>query len=214
MSTRSEQDLLLREASKIVDALAQTFAPLCEVVLHDLRNPEHAIVKIENNLSGRVVGGPATELGLSRIADPEFPDSLVNYPNHFSDGRAAKSTSIGLKDSDGRFVAAICLNMDVSYLQSITSYLNDFSHTQPIDQAVETLAEPDQPNIEKTILTFASSRNKDPRALTSDEKRELMSQLQRNGLLDRRGAADQIARLLGGSRSSIYYYLENRDETA
>ncbi|MFG2468431.1 PAS domain-containing protein [Streptomyces canus] len=49
---------------------------LCEMVLHDLRDPRHAIRVIENNLSGRRVGDSATEPGLARIADPEYPSVL------------------------------------------------------------------------------------------------------------------------------------------
>jgi predicted transcriptional regulator YheO len=49
------------------------FPGLCEVVLHDLTRPESAVRSIENNLSGRRVGDSATELGLRRILDPDYP---------------------------------------------------------------------------------------------------------------------------------------------
>jgi predicted transcriptional regulator YheO len=39
------------------------------VVLHDLRDADHSIVALHNNLSGREVGDATTELGLARIAD-------------------------------------------------------------------------------------------------------------------------------------------------
>lgn len=211
MSTLTEHELILREASKIVDALGETLGPLCEVVLHDLTHPDNAIVKIVNNLSGRSSGGPATELGLARIADPNFPDVLANYENRFSDGRAAKSTSIGLKDSDGNFVAAICLNMDVSYLRSIASYFQKFTQTNTLEQGrYDTIVPAHQPTLEREISFYASSCNKDPRSLTSDEKCELVCQLSQKGYLERRGAAERIAQIIGGSRSSIYYYLTRK----
>ena len=50
--------------------LSATFAPFCEIVVHNLLNPQHSIEAIHNNLSGRTVGGPATELGIERLADP------------------------------------------------------------------------------------------------------------------------------------------------
>ncbi|HEV7799816.1 MAG TPA: PAS domain-containing protein, partial [Burkholderiales bacterium] len=105
----TENELLLRESRKIVEALGKMFAPSCEVVLHDLTHPDHAIIAIETNLSGRQVGDPVTELGLARIEDPGFAEVVQNYPNHFPDGRPAKSTSIGIKNSKGQFIAAICL---------------------------------------------------------------------------------------------------------
>jgi predicted transcriptional regulator YheO len=214
VSTITERQLILREAAKIVDALGQSLAPICEVVLHDLTRPNNAIVMIENNLSGRSPGEPATELGLARMADPNFPDVLANYENRFSDGRPAKSTSIGLKDSDGNFVAAICLNMDVSYLRSIASYFQKITQTKALEQGpYETIMPVRQSTLESEISSYASSCNKDPRSLTSDEKCELVYRLSQKGYLERRGAAEQIAQIIGGSRSSIYYYLARKKKT-
>ena len=103
------------------------FAPGCEVVLHDLTQPDRAIVPIANNLSNRRIGDAATEMGLERIASPEFPDVVQNYASVFPDGRPAKSTSIGLRNSQGRFVAAICLNLDVSIFNSVTAILQQLT---------------------------------------------------------------------------------------
>ena len=86
---------------------AATFAPGCEVVVHDLMHPRHAILSIHNNLSGRKVGDPATELGLARISDPQFPQLISNYANQFPDGRQAKSTSIGIRDGEFSFQSDI-----------------------------------------------------------------------------------------------------------
>lgn len=110
----SDEDELLRESEKTVVALGRMFPGLCEVVLHDLRDPEHAVRAVEGGLSGRRVGDLATELGLARIQDPGYPDVLQNHPDRVPGGRAAKSTSIGIRNGEGRFVAAICLNLDVS----------------------------------------------------------------------------------------------------
>lgn len=74
IETLSENQLLLREGAKIAKALGEMFAPTCEVVLHDLCNPLHSIVAIEQPLSGRKIGDPSTEMGLARIRDPQYPD--------------------------------------------------------------------------------------------------------------------------------------------
>ena len=95
----TEQHLLLEQVQHIARGLGETLAPFCEVVVHDLLHPEHAILAIHNNQSGREVGAPATELGLARIADPEFPQVLANYANRYADGRPVKSTSIGIRRS-------------------------------------------------------------------------------------------------------------------
>ena len=94
------------QLEQIAQGLAETFSPFCEVVLHDLRDPRHTSLAIHDNLSGHEVGEPATELGLARIADPKVPRVIADYSNAFADGRRAKSTSIGIKDAHGRYVAA------------------------------------------------------------------------------------------------------------
>ena len=79
--TTPEQQALISQLEQIAEGLSLTFSPFCEVVLHDLRDPEHAILALHNNLSGRETGHPATELGLARIADPAYPQIIANYPN-------------------------------------------------------------------------------------------------------------------------------------
>ncbi|MCW0038375.1 PAS domain-containing protein, partial [Acinetobacter baumannii] len=76
-----EQRQLLEQVAKIADGLGQTLAPFCEVVVHDLLDPSHAVLAIHNNLSGRDVGQGATELGLARIQDPGYEQVIANYPN-------------------------------------------------------------------------------------------------------------------------------------
>ena len=125
-----ENQALVEQVMQIAAGLGETLAPFTEVVVHDLRTPRHAILAIHNNLSGRTVGDPATELGLARIADNNYPQIIANYPNKFADGRRSKSTSIGIKDSEGRYVAALCLNVDVTLFKGLASILEKFSSVE------------------------------------------------------------------------------------
>lgn len=207
MSKIDERELILREAKKIVEGLGKTLSPICEVVLHDLRDASQSIVLIENNLSGRDVGDASTELGLARINDPDFPEVITNYKNQFPDGRAVKSTSIGLKDSEGNYFAAICLNMDISYMNSIKSYLELLTRTDDNDVPNETLTT-NTLTIEERVLEFANQLNKSPLGLTSAEKRSLVQTLDKEGVFNQRGAAETVAGMIGSSRSNVYYYLK------
>ncbi|GAA3290612.1 PAS domain-containing protein [Streptomyces cinereospinus] len=151
---------LVREAEKIAVALGRMFPGLCEVVLHDLRDPQHAIRTIENNLSGRQVGDSATELGLARIADPQYPSVIQNYPNQFPDGRPAKSTSIGIKNAAGDYIAALCLNLDVSVLSPVTLTLANLvaTDTETRDQPLETLRDRTARELRRTVEALAAER--------------------------------------------------------
>ncbi len=74
----AEQQYVLDQLQEIARGLGETFAPFCEIVVHDLTQPEHAILAIHNNLSGRETGDPMTELGAQRSANREFPQVVAN----------------------------------------------------------------------------------------------------------------------------------------
>ncbi|MEV7737057.1 PAS domain-containing protein [Streptomyces sp. NPDC088921] len=199
---------LIGEAEKIAVALGRMFPGLCEVVLHDLRDPRHAIRAIENNLSGRRVGDSATELGLARIADPEYPSVLQNYPNRFPDGRPVKSTSIGLKNAAGEYIAALCLNLDVSVLSPVTLALSNLvaTETEHREQPLETLRDRNTRELRQTVEELAAERAATPRSLSRPDKKALVRQLYQDGYFDSRDAAQTIADLLGVSRATVYNY--------
>ncbi|WP_141580828.1 transcriptional regulator [Actinomadura sp. WMMA1423] len=208
MTSEDPDEHLLLEAEKIAIAIGRMFPGLCEVVLHDLRRPEHAIRVIENNLSGRGVGDSATELGLRRIADPEYASVIQNYPNRFPDGRPVKSTSIGIKNAQGRYVGALCLNLDVSTLSPLTLTLANLVATEAghREEPLETLRNRTDRELRELVETFAAERAAAPRALDRAAKKELVRRLHRGGYFATRGSTEAIADLLGVSRSTVYNY--------
>ncbi|MFE4720565.1 transcriptional regulator [Streptomyces sp. NPDC056728] len=209
-----EDEHLLAEAEKIAQALGRMFPGICEVVLHDLRDPDHAIRFIENNLSGRQVGESATELGLARIRDPQYPSVIQNYANQFPDGRPAKSTSIGIKNAAGQYIAALCLNLDISTLSPITLTLSNLVATDPEnrDAQLEKLSDRSRRELREVIETTAAERSTTPRALPRDAKKDLVRRLHDDGYFDTRNAAQTIGDLLGISRASVYTYARRDDD--
>ncbi|WP_410620834.1 transcriptional regulator [Amycolatopsis sp. cmx-8-4] len=203
----TEDELLLREAEKIAHAVGRMFPGLCEVVLHDLRDPAHGVRAIEGGLSGRAVGDPATELGLARIADPAFPDVLQNYPNRFADGRPAKSTSIGLRNSAGEYVAALCLNFDVSVLGSAAHALTRLTRTDDPAPLTETLRARTADELRALVEDYAADLGHTPRTLPAAGKKDLVRLLKARGFLELKNAVPALTELLGISRASVYNYL-------
>lgn len=204
----SEKQVLLDQLKQIAQGLGETFAPFCEVVVHDLTDPSHAILAIHNNLSGRMEGDPATELGLARIADPKYPQVISNYANHFSDGRQAKSTSIGVKDSSGRYLAALCINVDLTLFRSLQSVVGQFLAVDTGTVCRESLDPAGADAIRARIDQFAARLATTPRSLKADEKRLLLQELKAAGLLEIRRAVETIAAHLGVSRAAVYGYVK------
>ncbi|WP_438765629.1 helix-turn-helix transcriptional regulator [Kushneria sp. TE3] len=201
-----EQQLLLEQLQQVADGIARTFAPFCEVVVHDLLNPSHAVLAIHNNLSGREAGHPATELGLARIQDADVEQVIANYPNSFVDGRQVKSTSIGIKDADGQYIAALCMNIDLTVFQGFQGMLNQFVDIQTAAPARESFDPMGADAIRARIDEFAARLATTPRALKADERRTLVKELKAAGLLELRRAMEIVAAHLGVSRASVYGY--------
>lgn len=200
----SEQQTIVDQLKQIAQGLGETFAPFCEVVLHDLLDPEHAIVAIHNNLSGRGEGDPATELGLARIADAKYPQVIANYANQFSDGRQLKSTSIGIKDSRGRYVAALCVNIDLTLFGALQSTLGRFVSTDEATGVQESLELAGAVAIRQRIDEFAGRLGTMPRALKAEDRRALMRELKESGCMEVRRSFDIVAGHLGVSRATVY----------
>ena len=59
--------------------IAKLFAPHCEVVIHDFRDLERSIIHIEGNISGRKVGGGATDLLLTQARNGNTARDFHNY---------------------------------------------------------------------------------------------------------------------------------------
>ena len=202
---KSDSELLMEQLSVIAEGLSQTFSPFCEVVMHDLTQPEHAILAIHNNLSGRKEDDPVTELGLARIASPDFPDIIANYANTFADSRPAKSTSIGLKNAKGDYVAVLCMNVDMTLFRDIQNMLAQLTWTDtPV--VPETLEPAGAESLRQRIDQFAASRATPPRSLKASKRRELLQALRKAGLLDMKRSMETVASHLGISHSSFFSF--------
>lgn len=205
----TETEHLLAELDKISTALGRTFPGLCEIVLHDLRDPLQTIRTIENNISGREPGDSATELGLARIQDPDFPAVLQNYASTFPDGRASKSTSIGIKDSSGNYIAALCLNVDVSLLNTLThqlSALTRIDEQSPV--VVESLRPKSLQEIQDFIARYAAERGRTPQSLDPRSTRALTRMLRDEGYMNIKKSIPTVSEAIGVSRATIYNYLK------
>ena len=201
-----EQATMLAQLQHIAQGLAETFAPFCEVVVHDLRDPKNSILSIQNNLSGREVGGPSTEIGLARIADPDYPQVLTNYANQFADGRQAKSSSVGIRDSSGQYIAALCMNVDMTLFRSLQNALGQFASTQGDSIVKESLDPAGGDAIRTRIDQFAARLASTPRSLKADERRTLLRELKESGCMEVRRAMEITALHLGVSRAAVYSY--------
>jgi predicted transcriptional regulator YheO len=87
-----------------------------EVLLHNLTNPARALYHIKNNVTGRNIEAPATNLVLDLKTRGLQNQDKLNYELNIG-ARKFKCTTIPIYREDYGLVGAICINVDVRYLQ-------------------------------------------------------------------------------------------------
>jgi predicted transcriptional regulator YheO len=87
-----------------------------EILLHNLTNPAKALYVLKNNVTGRNVEAPATNLVLDlKMRGLQNQDKL-NYELSIG-ARKFKCTTIPIYRENYGLVGAICINVDVNFLQ-------------------------------------------------------------------------------------------------
>ena len=94
----------------IADMLTQTLGSDCEVVLHDLNDPEHSVVYVSNGtVTGRRPGDSFDQLVRQVIlSDGRKDDYAANYYFTAPNGKRIRSSTVFIRDADWRSRSPIC----------------------------------------------------------------------------------------------------------
>jgi predicted transcriptional regulator YheO len=213
---------ILKLFCPIVDCIADLFGSNCEVVLHDITQPEKSIVKIRNgHVTGRKVGDALTDLGLKMIKDAEIGlQTTGNYNPRTRNGRLLKSNAITVKDAKGELIGILCINLDATRMQGvqnvlrkISSEIGDFVLIPEKAGAAATTREEHfekdllpmlQEIIDKTVKGLAKS----PDSLSPKDRQEIIGAMDDKGIFFMKNSVHWVADSLGISMPSVYRYLE------
>ena len=128
------KDLLFDHFIQIAAALSEQFGPHCEVVIHDLSQPESSIVYITGNVTGRSVGGPMTDFVLGLLKQAKYPEDVIGYTAHTRDGKTLKSSTIFIRDDSRNPIGVFCINFDVTPLLAASEQLIELAtSTTPVE---------------------------------------------------------------------------------
>lgn len=115
----------LENYKRIVDLLGDTFPDMgIEILLHNLSNPGKALYHIKNNVTGRNIDAPATNLVLDLKTRKIIKQSKLNYELNIG-SRKFKCTTIPIYRENYGLVGAICINVDTNYISNVIKNDND-----------------------------------------------------------------------------------------
>jgi predicted transcriptional regulator YheO len=107
----------LENYKRIVRLIGDSFPDAgIEILLHNLTNPAKALYHIKNNVSGRNIEAPATNLVLDLKMRRMHNQDKLNYELNIG-SRKFKCTTIPIYREAHGLVGAICINVDVNYLE-------------------------------------------------------------------------------------------------
>lgn len=207
-SVRSEFETL----SSIIKLIAEQFGDKCEVVLHDLTGDySHTIVGIENgHVTGRSIGGCGSNLGLQVLNGKKESNGMFRYYTQLNDGRIVKSSTLYLKDPEGKVIGSICINFDVTDLMNVTKVFEEYEFGMPVSGVPEqeVFAESVGELLEELIKGCELVIGKHPSYMSKKEKIEAIKYLDSKGAFLIAKAGDRISKYLQISKNTMYGYLE------
>lgn len=220
----------LQQYTILVDFLGKTLGPDYEVVLQDLTDNNNRIVAIANgHISGRTIGSPLTNAALQMLASKTYEnnDFLCNYKGITEKGRILRSSTMFLKDEDGKPFALLCINFDDSRYMELSQKLNALIHPDDFGAALPRFdaplsapqeAAPHAPMTENFSMDIPTLMQKifddcvcgittPVDRLNQYERKDVIFRLNEHGLFQLKGAISFVAKKFSCSTATIYRYL-------
>ena len=203
---------ILAQYIPLAHMIAQTIGDDCEVVLHDLENPQQSVVYIVNNrVTGRQVGQSFDHLVPQVILSKKLDHDIVtNYYFHTADGRLIKSSTALLKDFGGKVVGALCINIDTTKISQQIEWLQSLMPGTEENAAPAEVSQEELTHVSEIVTDLIDKiiGNKDMARLRREEKLELIRFMDQRGIFLLKGAVDQVGSRMGISRVTVYSYID------
>jgi len=114
----------------IAKGIASTIGKNCEVVIHNLETPESSVSFIAGNVTSRSLGAPATNLVLETLRSTgDASEDLICYKTVAKDGLTLKSSTMFIRDSYGKIIGCLCINIDLTEFIFCQKILGRFTGT-------------------------------------------------------------------------------------
>ena len=199
----------------IANMIAKTFGRQCEVVIHDLSIPQNSVVyTLNNHVTGRQIGQSFEHLVKEVLLSKNFDgDCTANYMTVIKDGREIKSSTTLLRDSGGKPIGALCINVDVKPLKDAMSFLGDLLNVEQAKPEVEVEPFSNVMEIVDDLIDkIIDQDNVDN--LKRKDKLDLIQFMDDKGVFLIKGAIDKVAERLNISKVTVYSYLDEIKKAA
>lgn len=191
----------------LVPKLARAIAPICEVALHQNTSRPPTIRAIGNgHVTGRTVGDLMTQIFIDGVDVRDRTTPLFNYLSKIPDGRQIRVSLIPVMH-DERVIGYLAVNFLVQDLAMARQALSVLVQAETHAEAIEEKFLSPHDIIEKIFDEYLHASGRPVALLHKSQRIGLIRRLRDRGVFSMRGSVDEVASMLGVSRTAVYNYL-------
>lgn len=208
-------ETMLAALKQTAAGIAAHFGSSCEVVIHEIsdKSAYSSIVAIENgHVSGRKLGDGPSHVVLEHLGQlKDDKEDHLCYLTRTPDGKILKSSSVYIRDEEGKICAIFCINFDITTMTMVDRTIHSMIQ---VDQTPQE--EPERITLSVSDLLEDLIRQADqlvgkPVALmTKEDKIKAIRFLNNSGALLITRSGDKISKHFGISKYTLYSYLDNK----
>ena len=213
---KTANDHIFDHYTRVGEIISEKFSPYLEVIIHDLRDPEHSIIAIFNShITGRKIGDGTSDIGYKKIAN-ELPDKIVNYENISPSGSKMKSSSLTIRDEHNKIIGSMAFNFDLAPFENIQEFFNTITKTN-ISQLGDFPKQEQffmwdiRDELEQELNKYIIANRLQGKALTKKDKLNVVSIMNKRGHIKKRGSVSILSELLAITRPTLYKYIKDID---
>ncbi|HJB46862.1 MAG TPA: helix-turn-helix transcriptional regulator [Candidatus Mediterraneibacter surreyensis] len=210
---------ILHFLKQLAHGLAAQFGNSCEVVIHDLtkKDLDKSIVYIENgHVSNRHTGDGPSGIVLETLrSDPGKLKDKLAYLTRTDDGRILKSSTLYIRNEEGKIVYIFSMNYDITTLLAAENSIRGLVQTEPEDSHGEDASDSPQrithnvTELLDLLIEQAIARVGKPVAMMNkDDKVAVVQYLNNAGAFLITKSGDKVSSLLGISKFTLYSYMD------
>lgn len=199
--------------SQLMDMLERQLGSGTEIILHDLtKDYSSTIINIRNgHITGRKIGGTGSNLGLEVLAGTVEDGNRYNYITKLKDNRILRSSSLYIKDDEGRVIGCLCINTDITDSVKFEAYLKDFNqyNVDSFDSGSSEIFVQDVGQLLEHFLQEGQMLIGKPAAVMSrNEKLQFIKYLNDKGAFLITKSGERVQEFMGISKYTMYNYLD------
>ena len=213
---KTANDHIFDHYTRVGEIVSEKFSPYLEVIIHDLRDPEHSIIAIFNShITGRKIGDGTSDIGYKKLAN-ELPDKIVNYENISPSGSKMKSSSLTIRDEHNKIIGSMAFNFDLAPFENIQEFFNTITKTN-ISQLGDFPKQEQffmwdiRDELEQELNKYIIANRLQGKALTKKDKLNVVSLMNKRGHIKKRGSVSILSELLAITRPTLYKYIKDID---